>query len=1107
MIMPSSLTAVKQQAGSLLRRQKLDRIAVLLFTLVFSGRFLKGDEADTRFDFFERQIRPILVEHCYECHSASSEALEGNLQLDYRDGLLRGGDSGSAVVIGAPETSLLISALKYETLKMPPSGKLPDHVIRDFELWVSQGAHDPRVSPPSPTDAASETWKAKLEERSRWWSLQPVVDPPIPNVSNTNWSDAPVDRFVLSKAEELGLTPSMEADPQVLHRRLSFVLTGLPPTVEEVLEFEQQWKIDPERAYRDLVEELLASPRFGERFARHWMDVIHYTDTYGYEWDIAAKGSWEFRDYLIRAFNNDVGFDQLLREQLAGDLLTTPRVDHQTKTNESLIGPMFFHFGERRHGSSLDFAGIHQEMIDSQIDVFSKSFLGLTVACARCHDHKLDAVSQNDYYALAGMFMTPRWTTRSIDTPDKYDLQISQLSQIRQEIRKQLGAIWSQHLTQSAMDLDALATQSPIPTSFESPAYPLTLLSKDTNWQTLKDQWDAERTKRREYNRKFITLNYQELSSKELQIAIEGTGLSQGYVHEATPLVSLAGDEIVSSILPEGIHTNAISPKLPGAIRLPEPERFPHKFISLRLKGGEWGGYRAVPQNAFLNEGPQFFDPTAQPAWLTFSTVPLRNGVTRVLTEISTPDLNANFPPRTGVAKMGSVTLPNEDSGFNKKGWFSLTGLVMHDEPGIPLDDLEYLSPLFDSQIPSSPTETRHRLLQWYRGVVDRFAKDQSLKGDAIVLQWLLEQNILPNDLRTYPSLTELVTQYRAIEKTIDFSRTVNSFDERELVPINYRLNIRGDVYREGQSIPHGFIEVFSNASLHMPPNASGRSQLAEYLVSSQNPLVGRVYVNRVWHWLFGTGLVDTPNDFGKLGGRPSHPELLDWLTLRFREEGWSTKRLVRQLVLSQTFRQAGTVSPLSADRDPSNRYLTHYPTRRLEAEAIRDSILAVAQRMDNSLYGIPIRPFRSAQDSQKRLFSGPLDGNGRRSIYLEMSVMQPPEFLVGFNLPDLKTSMGRRDVTNVPAQALILMNNPFVKEMASHMGRQLADSSLTTNERITHMFLAAYGRKPTSPEMERWTQSAHELCTGDIEPLSTSEAWGTLILAIFNSKEFLYYR
>jgi hypothetical protein len=1268
------------------------------FVLAFLCSTARADDDAAKREFFESKIRPILAKHCYECHSTGSKPIEGGLQLDFRDGLLKGGESGPGLVPNFPDQSRLLEALRYDTLQMPPTGKLPDEVIRDFEQWIATGAVDPRDDPPSPTDATEEAWKANLAERSRWWSLQPPAPSEPPAIEDPVWQREPVDRFIGAATAASGLTHAPRASPEVLLRRLSIVLTGLPPSPDEVLDFQQRWADEPDRAYHDLVDRLLESPHFGERFARHWMDVMHYTDTYGYEWDIAAKGSWEYRDYLIRAFNSDVGFDQLIREQIAGDLLPQPRLNKRHGINESLIGPMFFHFGERRHGSSIDFAGVHQEMADSQIDAFSKSFLAMTVACARCHDHKLDAISQRDYYALAGVFMTPRWTSRSIDTPDKYAHSIEQLRHLRSEIQTRLGAAWLEQLRKSPIDLMDLARKSQRDSSFDELGYPLTVLFRDSDkvpmsdihavaeqgatrlileedgltvraegdpvpatdsytvdfrtsgatitelqlhalphpslgqngpgrtphgnfvlshiqievqslgesiwrevavqsahadyeqpgypvaaaitadaggwgiglggnvaltarfvfaqpislpegglwrvrlqfqlgsghslgrfrlamgsdtvstpldpptiaarWHQLVSQWQQERERRREHNRAFTVLT--DFSSSELpeDWVADGAGVANGWVAEGTPRIALEGDAIVADLLPRGIHTHALSPKLAGAIRLPEPERFPKTFVSTRLAGGTWAGVRHIPQNAFLNEGPFFFDPAAGFAWTPFTKSSMRYGVTRILSEISTPDLNANFPPRIGVARMGATTLPNDDNGYNKPGWFSLTRVVAHDAPGKPLDDLEVYAPLFAESSTASNNSINLHIFEWYKQAIERWKLGTAVPGDARLIQGLIDRRILGNRLEAYPEIAELVARYRAIESTIDYPRSVNSMDERGVQAIDYRLNVRGDVHQEGPAVPRNFLEVFAGGHSVGQSASSGRLELANYLSSPENPKTARVYVNRVWQWIFGTGIVDTPSDFGKLGGRPSHPELLDWLALQFMQEGWSTKQLIRRLVLSETFRQSGQGSPRANEVDPGNRLLHHYPTRRLEAEAIRDGILAASGRLDRSLYGRPIRPFRGAVDVQKRLYSGPMDGDGRRSIYLEMSVMQPPEFLVGFNLPDLKLPAGRRDVTNVPAQALLLMNSRFVTEISQKWGESLIhDSSADPGERIERMFLTALGRAPTREERQRWLAAAQEFSDSQ-EPIMTDRAvWSRLAHALFNTKEFLYYR
>lgn len=1258
-----------------------------------------ADDASRTGEFFERRIRPVLVRHCYECHSSGSDSLEGGLQLDYQEGLLQGGDSGPAVVPGRPGESPLLGALRHESFEMPPSGKLPETVIHDFERWVREGAHDPRDKPPSAADAAEEAWKSNLAQRSRWWSLQPPDSREPPRVDDARWMREPVDRFVRARLDATGLKPAPQAGPETLLRRLSFVLTGLPPDPRQVVDFRREWRGDPQAALGSLVDELLNSPHFGERFARHWMDVVRYTDTYGYEWDIPAKGSWEYRDYLIRAFNEDIGFDRLIREQLAGDLLSTPRISEQAGLNESLIGPMFFHLGERRHGSSLAFNGIHQEMVDSQIDAFSKAFLGMTVACARCHDHKLDAISQRDYYALAGVFMTPRWTSRVIDSPGKYRRQIAELRRVREEIRKELARIWLQHardgglgatalrrrigerrpatesvlrpvaellsrvdwleteaasaeasaaetvleveedgrtilasgqevpltdtykirfstppgdaslLRLEALTHESLGSRGPGRTAhgnfvlsrirvdvtprgektakpvelnsaradYQQPNYPVGAAVEDSavgwgvglggnlnrtarflftepvslpeggdwtvtldfrlggghslgrfrltpgiesskgevadevilgNWRALAERWRTTRQKRVRHNAELTVLtDFSEPGLPDGWVA-EGAGMEHGFARDGTPLIALQGEAVVERILERGYHTHALSSKLPAAVRAPNPKQLPWENIRVKIAGGQWAGRSVVPQNAFLNEGPRFFDPAKPPEWMPIEApAKLKNGVTRVLTDFVTASLHPNFPPRTGVARMGGTALPDDDDGSHKRSRFSLLGIAADDEGKTPVDALDAFVPLYEGTPPESAGSAWSRVEDWLVEAVANFSEGNSSPGDVQVLNELLKAGWLPNSVEASPRLTALVERYRAVESGIGFARSVNSMDERGVAPIDYRVNIRGDVYDEGSPTPRDFLEVFAGRHEVRGAAGSGRLELANYLASRENPQTARVYVNRVWQWVFGAGLVATPNDFGKLGGRPSHPELLDWLAIRFMEEGWSTKRLVRRLVLGRVFRQSGEVSELGREKDPDNRLLHHYPTRRLESEAIRDSLLAASGRLDLTLYGRPIRPHRSAEDARKRLFSGPLDGRGRRSIYQQMSIMQPSEFLVGFNLPDLKFPCGRRDVTNVPAQALILLNDPFVKAMADCWAKRLVeDGRSRPDERIEAMFLAAFGRPPKDAERDRWLAAVRDFAAAD-DLMSDRDAWSTIAHAFFNAKEFIFYR
>lgn len=1003
---------------------------------------------------FEEQVLPLLKQRCFECHS-HEQKIKGGLALDSKSGWEKGGESGPAIVPGKPEASLLIQAVSHveKDLKMPPKKMLPASEIALLTDWVRQGALDPRVAAQSTALATDDAWEVEFQKRLDWWSLKPMR----PATTGS------VDGFIQAAQKTAGLTMAPKASPEVLRRRLSFVLTGLPPSINR-----------SDTSYESYVDELLNSPHFGEHFARHWMDVVRYTDTYGYEWDNPAKGSHEYRDYLIRAFNDDIGFDLLLREHLAGDLLPKPRINTKAQTNESLIGPMFYHLGEHRHGSSLMFNGIHQEMVNNKIDAFSKAFLATTVACARCHDHKLEAVSQRDYYALAAMFTTPRWTSRVVDAPDKNDEAIVKLKELRKTIRDELAKLWSTPLTADSLQTWAAAHKDALK-GIGAP------LATPADLPKMADTWQKSRESAQKANAGFKQASLE-------RWVFEGDGFTHGQTEDGTPLIALEGENIVSRLLPRGWHSHALSSKLPASLRTPPQHLVPGKFVSLMVAGGEFGGHLVVDDHAFQNETVAFYTNT-DPQWKSFADAELKNGAQQVTIEFCTSSLNPNFPPRTGLAK----GLKNNDFGHDKRSWISITGIVTHDTVGTPQDELDVFVGLHQSTTAVDPWG---RIANWFNTAVQCWRAKNTQPGDGDLLNWLLANALLPNKAEPGSKLAQLVADYRRVEAGIAFPRTVNSMDERDVMPAKYPLNVRGNVDTPGELVEPASLKMLTGDRI------TNRLDLAESLLHPEHPLTARVYVNRVWQWIFGTGLVATPDDFGRLGDKPSHSDLLDWLAREFIREGWSTKKLVRRLVMSQTFRQSSIMTDAARERDPANRLLHHYPTRRLEAEAIRDSLLAVAGRLDPQLYGRPILPYRTAEDDKKRLFTGPLDGHGRRSIYLQMSIMDPPKFLTGFNLPDLKLPTGKRDVTNVPSQALILLNDPFVNAMAKYWAGELTKQKATNSEeRIRSMFVRAFGRQPNEAEQQRWLVALDDF-GGD-----TPDAWERLAHALFNAKEFIYYR
>ena len=1061
--------------------------------------------------FFETKVRPLLHAKCIDCHGEALQ--EGGLRLDTRAGWERGGRSGVALLRGKPEESLLAKAVRYadKDLRMPPDEPLSASEAGVLVEWIRQGAIDPREGGGEPA-AATNDWDAEFHQRLEWWSLQPlsVVEPPA--VTDPAYARSDVDRFIRAGLERAGLTPAPRAEFEVLLRRLAFVLTGLPPTPEFRARHLTAAGVDAETAYRAAVEELLASPQYGERFARHWMDVVRYTDTYGYEWDNPAKGAYEYRDYLVRAYNADIGFDTLLREQIAGDLLPTPRVNAELGVIENLIGPMFHHMGEHRHGSSLAFNGIHQEMVNNKIDAFSKAFLATTVACARCHDHKLEAVSQKDYYALGAVFMTPRWVSRVIDDPRKNAPALDRLETLRREIRDELAREWmAAPLTPDRWSApfeqppanDAEKKPAPPLESIAHPAARLLAPGVDVGevWKQLMAEWSKERQARLQVNKGFTVLA--DFAEPKLPAGwvLEGDGMARGWVDEGTPLVALEGERAVRRLLPRGYHTHALSSKLPGALRMPPQHVVPGAMVSLNLAGGEFGGSLTYDENSFQNETISFFK-NDELAWRTYADTPMHGGVTRVAVDFATASLNPNFPPRTGLAP----GLPHNDLGYDKRSWLGVTGIVTHDSGGTPRDTLDAFATLYDLPAPATRGEARERLNEWMRGAVARWGNSALVAGDRPIVDWLLATNSLPTTLVEGTALAKLVAEYRAVEAKIAFPRTVNGMDERENVRTGLYFNVRGNVDALGELVTPDFLSMFAGRHSVGASTGSGRLELVDSLLAEDHPLTARVYANRVWQWVFGAGLVTTPDDFGHLGDTPSHPELLDALARSLRSGGWSTKRLVRELVLSETFRQSGRVSEGARERDPANRLRHHMPTRRLEAEAIRDALLAVSGRLDPKIGGRPINPPRPVEDSQKRLFSGPLDGGGRRSLYLTMSIMQPPEFLTAFDLPDLKLPTGRRNVTSVPAQTLLLLNDPLVALLAEHWADALLREPVAPEERLVAMFVAAYGREPSASERERWLGLVREFAAGS-DPATDQGAWAAVAHALFNTREFTHIR
>jgi cytochrome c553 len=1065
---------------------------LLLFNIATAAR-----AQDAGVAFFEQKIRPALVEHCYECHSSRAKKGRGGLLLDSRDGVRTGGVNGPAIVPGNPDKSLLIQAIRFTdgATKMPKKGKLPAAIIADFEAWVKMGAPDPRDKVSKTPTAKS--WDDLVRERRQWWSLQAVKKSHLPTPKDADWSNQAIDRFLLAKMETKGLTPAKDADPRTLIRRLSLVLTGLPPRAREVESFAKAWDkcAKPQATVEHLVDRLLASPHFGERWARHWMDVVRFTETHGNEWNYDVHHAWRYRDYLIRAFNEDVPYDQFAREHLAGDLLPQPRVNAKERFNESIIGPAFYRFGEVNHDDCIDLRSIGYDLVDNQIDTLTKAFQAMTVACARCHDHKLDAISTRDYHGLLGILRSSRQVAHTIDTPDVNAKTMQEMRAIKAAIRNELADAWLDEV-RAPLFLQALAAMK----DDAFPAHhPLKL------WTTLRLQdkesfaeaWKKVTNSLAQGDasvQDFVTLaDFRDGSWCNWQV--DGQGL------RGAP----DGKSTVAAFLPPGAFTHALSDKLNGALRSTVLIGN-KKYISFHVLGDQAAAVRLVSNNCQLNYRNFRYLGKNELSWITFP-IPADAGDLRVYAEIMTKFDNPKFPDQLGSLGGGKNDRVLWDkAAAEPRSHFGVTQVVLHDKPNPPTPSTAHLRGILAGAAPGSLEELTARYGQEIEASIRAWRTDKASDGDAIWLNAFLKAGILSNRTNLTPKLEKLLAEYRRLDGELTLPRVVPGF--ADFGPgFDQRLLARGDCMKPGEKISRQFVEVLSSAPF--TTKGSGRLELAQAIASADNPLTARVMVNRVWHHLFGTGMVRTVDDFGHVGELPSHPELLDYLAERFAAEGWSIKRLIRAIVLTRTFQLSHTPSAAMLEADPENRLLTRYPARRMEAEAIRDTLLATSSRLDPTLFGQSIPAYREKEYADRRLFKGPLDGAGRRSIYVKVTLMEAPKFLEVFNFPGSKVCQGRRDMTNTPAQALAMLNDPFVHSQAEAWAKRLIERKSDTLETRIDVMLRTALSRPAQPleraRFERFVSQIAELHgVSRDDVMASSAVWRDVAHAVFNLSEFI---
>jgi len=979
-------------------------------------------------EYFESRIRPVLAQDCYECHRTGGKTKRG-LALDHRAAMLKGGESGPVIVPGNPGKSLLMAAIRHhdEDLKMPKArAKLEDRIIADFAKWIEMGAADPRDKPSSEEEIAKDTdWAAVMERRKSWWSFQPVKKPEVP----AGKSPHPVDRFIEAGLAKGGLQAAGTADRRTLIRRLSFALRGLPPTPEESEAFVK----DPgAEAYERLVDRYLVSPQFGERWARHWMDWLRYADSHGSEGDPDIPKSWRYRDYLIRALNADVPYDQLVREHVAGDLLERPRISEGI--NESMFGTA--HLRMVFHGfAPTDALDEQVRFTDDQISVLTKAFMALTVSCARCHDHKFDAISQKDYYALYGILASTKPGTVTVNAPGEEDeKRRARLQELKEQIRAAVAAQWLKSAESLTKDLSKPEGERiekagkpenvlyPVHVAAKHPGKPEELKKALEAWEAKQGELRAhrERKYRHDWN----------LADDDSGGTTYGPSAGKR-ARAGAFAISLGGDGVIQGIYPAGVYSHLISPKDPGVALSPRSMLDVKSELWARVMGGEDAMIRYAVQNY------------------------PRNGTVYPVGRLKEKDWkwqkwsldywegdHIHLEVTTGPEQATLAT--NKD-----RSWFGIREVVIvkRGEPGPPGGLLDWVEPLLDVVGRGTPADSES-LAKVYgtatQEAVASWRKDEASDGQAMLLQELMVKGLLPNKADEIPGVKPLLDEYRKLEAEIVVPTRVPGVWEAD--SFDQPLFERGNHKKPGEKVPRRFLEAIDGKPYRT--TGSGRRELAEDLLRPDNPFTARVIANRLWHHLFGRGIVSTTDNFGRLGEKPSHPELLDDLAVRMAENGWSIKKAIRHLVTSETWKRSSVPSAGAKEKDPGNKLLSHFRVQRLEAEAIRDSLLAVTGELEDKMFG------------------GPIKGAApRRSVYMRVKRNDLDPFLTAFDAPVPASTVGRREVTNVPAQSLTMLNSDFVIGLAERWAGRVKGID---EAKAARMFTQAMGRPPTSEEVGR---------------------------------------
>jgi len=920
--------------------------------------------------FFEKSIRPILIDRCYECHSVESGKSKGGLRLDSRAAVLKGGDNGPALIAGDPDKSRLIEAIRYhnQDTQMPPKGALPASEVKLLEEWVKIGAPDPR------SEVASKTSAPRIIDiaaGTQHWAFRPIIPSSKPQAPGRN----PIDAFITAKLSANGLTRAPPADARTLIRRITFDLTGLPPTPEEVEAFVAECEKESAessvlsaksktlstehsalstnaatpKAIASLIDRLLASPHYGEKWGRHWLDVARYADSNGLDENIALGTAWRYRDFVVQAFNTDMPFDQFLTEQLAGDLLESP--DLATR-HRRMSATAFLNLGAKVLAEP-DKDKLTMDVIDEQIDVVGRAFMGLTLGCARCHDHKFDPIPQDDYYALAAIFKS----TSTIG-------------------RDRIGAL---------------------STAYEAPLGDFEAFASIKSAERILNEQKSAVSKAQAAANALLT---DEVRRDAVEYLIAATELSQ------TPTLSQAKP------IAEKHHLRA------------------QVLLNCRV----W---------LAANEDHPVFEPW-QKAMREHRTA---------------EDIRGHYLLLFAQAKKIA---------------------------------------------PVSKGKSSHSIIEQARAALDDARGFLALPPEPIVLY--------PADVAQ--NVRRLQDLMLATENGLPDLPTTLAVHDAATILKELPVHIRGNHLALGKPVSRGFPQVIQaslKTTAKFKPDQSGRLELARWLASATHPLTSRVIVNRVWTWHFNQGLVPTVDNFGLLGQAPTHPELLDFLAHWFSSNGWSIKELHRLILTSQTYLQSSAILSSQSQIDPENKFLHHFPLRRLQAEEIRDAILHVAGSLDTTIGGktIPRRNREFVFNHTSKDFTS--YGSTRRALYLPIIRNNLYDLFQQFDYPDPSTSTGLRNSTVVSPQALLLMNSGLALDAATTFAQRLLQQS-DFDARLRSACRLAFAREATESDLRRardfLTTAEAALASTEPDPAKREhQSWNLLAQALMMSSEFIYLR